>query len=344
MEHEPSRPDRREFLRVMTSAGALLCLAGPEALAAPPRRPAAPAAPAVPALDCRYGTFSVRHLPELRDWLAELDRRHALSSNATFRKYIAGFRFAPPKEMPEARSVILVSTRDRICSVRFHVNGAPRDVLIPSGYVMQGFSGGDIEDRVRHDVLGGRRGQLRQRLRLPLKTVAVRSGLAEYGRNNITFVEGFGSFHGLQGFWTDRELPDHWRPLRMMRQCRGCSICARACPTGAFSSRHFTIDAGRCLALYNELDDPFPAWLPARAHHTLIGCLRCQYTCPANRDHIRPVESLGEFTEEETRFLVSGRRDAKREKVITDRLPRYPVGYPHLARGARLALANGPVL
>ena len=27
-----------------------------------------------------------------------------------------------------------------------------------------------------------------------------------------------------------------------------------------------------------------------------------------------------------------------------DLLPRYPVGFPHFARAARLALANGPVL
>ncbi len=341
MEHEPSRPDRREFLRVMTSAGALLCLAGPEALAAEPRRRSA--APATPTFDYQYRTVSAHHVRELKDWFATLDRRHALGTNATFRKYISGFRFQPPAELPKARSLVILSIPQRLCSVRFHVNGATRDVLIPTGYVIQGIPGRIIEDRVRREVLGGR-GQLFARLRLPQKTLAVRSGLAEYGRNNITFIEGYGSFHELRGFWTDRELPDHWRPLRMMRLCRGCSICARACPTRAFSDRRFTIDAGRCLTLYNELDDPFPGWIPARAHHTLVGCLRCQYTCPANRDHIHAVEQLAEMSEADTRFLVSGQRDAGREKAITDRLPRYQVGFPHLARAARLALANGPVL
>jgi len=39
---------------------------------------------------------------------------------------------------------------------------------------------------------------------LPLKLLAVRSGLARYGRNNITYVTGMGSFHapnrGLHGY------------------------------------------------------------------------------------------------------------------------------------------------
>ncbi|MEE9378294.1 MAG: hypothetical protein V3V33_09695 [Candidatus Lokiarchaeia archaeon] len=39
--------------------------------------------------------------------------------------------------------------------------------------------------------------------RLPQKTLAVRSGLAEYGRNNITYIPGMGSFHRLTTLYSD---------------------------------------------------------------------------------------------------------------------------------------------
>ena len=334
------RPDRREFLRVMTSAGALFCLGGADALAAAPkRRPVASA----PEFTYQYRTLSARHVREVGDWYARLDRRRQLSTQPTYRKYIGNFRFHPPKELPGARSLVIIAIPQRICAVTFRVDGGQREVLIPTGYVDQGVPAQTIQDRVRRDVLGGR-GRLFVPLKLPQKILAVRSGLAEYGRNNITFVEGYGSFHELRGYWTDRDLPDHWRPLRLMRECKGCSICLKACPTRAFANREFVLDAGKCLTLYNELEDPFPAWIPSSAHHTLVGCLRCQYTCPGNRDHIHEVERLAEIPEAETRFLLSGMRDPKLEKAIMDRLPRYPVGFPHFARAARLALANGPVV
>jgi len=38
---------------------------------------------------------------------------------------------------------------------------------------------------------------------LPLKTLAVRSGLAKYGRNNITYIDGMGSFYRLVAYYTD---------------------------------------------------------------------------------------------------------------------------------------------
>jgi epoxyqueuosine reductase len=335
----PIRSDRREFLRIVASAGTLICLGAVDALAADPA-PARPAA--APGLDLRFRTVSARHVRELGEWFERLKREQRLSTNATYRRYIGGFRFAPPKEIPRARALVVAAVRQQLLAVTFHPDGGPRDVLIPTGYASQSYTGRDIRARLLRDALGGR--GLLQRGALPLKTLAVHSGLARYGRNNIAYVEDFGSFHELAGYWTDQDLPDHWQPLTTLRMCKGCSICVKACPTRAFSETNFTIDAGRCLTLYNEQELPFPAWIPLAAHHTLIGCLRCQYRCPANADFIHDVERIADLDREQTRFILSGRRDPKQEKAITDLMPRYQVGYAHFARAARLALANGPVL
>ena len=37
-----------------------------------------------------------------------------------------------------------------------------------------------------------------------MKLAAVRSGLAQYGRNNICYVEGMGSFFSFHAYLTDR--------------------------------------------------------------------------------------------------------------------------------------------
>ena len=38
---------------------------------------------------------------------------------------------------------------------------------------------------------------------LPMKLLAVRSGLAKYGKNNICYINGIGSFTRLEAFYTD---------------------------------------------------------------------------------------------------------------------------------------------
>ena len=61
---------------------------------------------------------------------------------------------------------------------------------------------------------------------LPLKRLAVQSGLALYGRNNITYVEGLGSSLSYIAFFTTL-LPKEisWRPVRRAFSCRHCRLC-----------------------------------------------------------------------------------------------------------------------
>ena len=50
--------------------------------------------------------------------------------------------------------------------------------------------------------------------------------------------------------------------------------------------------------------DPLPAWIPASAHNALVGCLRCQLTCPGNEERLGQTWDLGEVSEAETTALL----------------------------------------
>jgi epoxyqueuosine reductase len=144
---------------------------------------------------------------------------------------------------------------------------------------------------------------------LPKKLTAVRAGLATYGRNNITYVPGMGSFYRPVLLWSD--LPceeDQWQELRMMATCERCQACLRACPTGAIGADRFLLHAERCLTLYNEEPHhvPFPRWVDPSWHNCLVGCLYCQRACPENREVRKGIEAKEVFTEEETSLLLDG--------------------------------------
>jgi epoxyqueuosine reductase len=140
---------------------------------------------------------------------------------------------------------------------------------------------------------------------LPLKTLAVRSGLAEYGRNNICYVDGWGSHLQLVGAFTD--LPcgdDAWRRSKAMDLCDSCEECLHNCPTGAITGSRFLLRAEICLTFHNESTDDFPDWIEPDWHHCLIGCMRCQSVCPMNSDVEARYEDRLSFTEAETEQLI----------------------------------------
>jgi epoxyqueuosine reductase len=119
---------------------------------------------------------------------------------------------------------------------------------------------------------------------LPLKRIAVQSGLAEYGRNNITYIKGMGSCFSYTAFFTNLE-PDinTLKPVALAHECRHCTICQEKCPTQAIKADSFIIDNERCLSYLNETGEPFPAWVPISVHHSLYDCIICQLHCPMNR-------------------------------------------------------------
>jgi epoxyqueuosine reductase len=141
----------------------------------------------------------------------------------------------------------------------------------------------------------------------PVKLLAVRAGLAQYGRNNIVYVKGLGSFVRLDALCTDADLGAVEyvnKGSDLMSCCPPCRNCHHVCPTGCIPHDGTVIDASRCLTYLNENEGGWPSWLDPAAHRCLVGCMRCQEMCPANRYYLRKEEVMAEFDREETDILL----------------------------------------
>jgi epoxyqueuosine reductase len=118
------------------------------------------------------------------------------------------------------------------------------------------------------------------------KPVAVRSGIAFYGKNGCMLTRGYGSWILLAEIMTDLELePD----MPMRRDCGRCRICMDRCPTGAIAAP-YKVDARLCISyLTIEHKGPIPLELRGKMGNWIFGCDVCQDVCPYNQA-ARPMD------------------------------------------------------
>ena len=83
------------------------------------------------------------------------------------------------------------------------------------------------------------------------------------------------------------------------------------------------IDAGQCLSLYNEVAGTFPAWIPKDAHNALMGCMRCQEKCKANRDGLQRFVRLPEVLESETLAVLNGEFTEALSETLSTKLNKF---------------------
>gem|GEM_PF-551663 len=144
-----------------------------------------------------------------------------------------------------------------------------------------------------------------ERAILPMKLVAVRSGLGKYGKNNLCYVDGMGSYTRLEAFYTDYEFPiDTWCEKGLMKSCNSCSLCQHACPTQCIPQDRLLIHADHCLTYFNENEGDFPPSIPVQSHNALIGCMLCQIICPQNKKYFEINQDTITFTEEEIACIL----------------------------------------
>jgi epoxyqueuosine reductase len=247
-------------------------------------------------------------IPRLRELRDEIEGRHreGLFDEAVYETYLAHFGYDPPDGLPEPRSLIVVASPQPALRFTFVWKGRSFRLAVPPTY----FHGTD--DQAREALTGalGPAGYGVAPAPVPKKLLAVRSGLAAYGKNNVTYVPGLGSFYRIAAFYSDLPCPeDDWREPAMLERCRECDLCRRACPAGAIGEDRFLLHAERCITFHNEQppEVPFPAWLEPRWHdRCLVGCLRCQRSCPENEGVRGWVEEGEAFSAEETELLVAG--------------------------------------
>jgi epoxyqueuosine reductase len=265
---------------------------------------------------------SVRHLQDLQEEI-EGHRGRGLFDEEFYQEYLSWFEFKVPESLPGARSLIIIAAPSPQNQAIFKWNGESRALIIPPTYVRYKETTKMVEDYLR-EILSPD-GYNVSSARLPLKLLAVRSGLGQYGKNNICYVPGMGSFLQLVAVYSD--LPcqeDSWQDAQVMKRCQNCDACRLKCPTGAIPSDRFLLRAERCIPFHNEKqgDVPFPIWMDPSWHNCLIGCLHCQRVCPEDRDFLGWIEGKEEFSEEETSLLLEGVEIDKLPAATVEKLKR----------------------
>jgi epoxyqueuosine reductase len=336
---------RRDFLKGLAALGALPFLNGSGL--GKPGSWNEDVLEATPDLFYKARALSVGHFKELQNDIDSLRRGNKLSHNKTYRSYLDSKSFTVPPGFPEATSVLIVAVRAPMLRFDAFFRGRRHPIVISPQYFDDGVTLAGIEAAVRRDIVKNPSARLEPAKGVHLKLMAVRSGLGRYGRNNICYVEGMGTFLALFAFLTDAPgLEDSWQELAMLEACRECAICYGICPTNAIRREEFVIDAGRCITLYNEVNGVFPNWILPSMHNALMGCMKCQLGCPENERAGLATLRGEDIDEEETAKILEGRPDDRLLGTLSRKLRGFPPAsdpaqFPILTRNLRALLHPG---
>jgi len=256
----------------------------------------------------RLAVLSATELFESRRFITGL-RENGLLKSRVYRNYLAGL--VKPSLGLEAKfkSIIMLSIARPAHALTFECESGLFSCFIPPTYVGN--------NQLRSTLLKDLRNFMGwdfpkiSILRAPIKRLAVRSGLAVYGRNNITYSGEYGSYHQLLGFACEAELEPFCAGEQTenprLPACIRCSACIRRCPTEAIDQNRFLIHAEKCFTLFTET----PGCLPPVRNKLigemlcLVGCLSCQTVCPANRGRLKIEQAPVSFTAAETRHFLA---------------------------------------
>ncbi len=246
----------------------------------------------------------VDRIGDLRRELESLYRRSLIDPGLDEAYLRGSFDWTVAERDPALRSVIIVATPSPQARLVFHHHGRALPLRVGPIYADRV----DVLEAVKRMAAAvlGPAGYRTAPVVLPKKPLAVHTGLARYGRNNLVYVPGMGSFHRLTAFASDLPCPEgeSWHDLALLDRCRRCTACIRRCPTGAVTREREMVRAERCLSYFNERPPGFPGWIEPGWHHCLVGCMACQLPCPENLAFRGRAEDRGEFSEEETALLL----------------------------------------
>lgn len=234
---------------------------------------------------------SITHINELKSEILGLREKGKLNDKI-FNDYLQ-FDY---DELKEYKSMIIVAMKLPVVILEVEKNDVTREIMIPSAY----YSGGQVESFNKNMETLFRSNSINYKpVHLPCKLLVARTGLGAYGRNNISYIDGFGSYFRARVFLTDVDIrEDNWNKVRQSELCASCSVCIDGCPNDLISTDSYLIDAGKCITFHNEIEDDFPTWINPKWHNALIGCMKCQYDCPINIEYKRDMKVISRLTEE----------------------------------------------
>jgi epoxyqueuosine reductase len=272
----------------------------------------------------RCSIIPIRRLQELKQDMEAFKHSEELNG---FQNYIVDqlYLLDPPDAGFAIRSIIVCATPiPLIKKMAFDWKGKRVPLMIPAANM----DVHTVPERIEaylSKFLGTRGYHLQYEPRLPLKRLAVRSGLAVYGRNNISYIEGIGSSYMLTAYLSDVPCTEEvWYAVRKIDACNSCRACQNHCPTGAITAERFLLDNEQCLTYFNEGsgEQDFPEWIDPSWHNCIYGCLQCQIVCPQNKHHLDGDIEILVFSKEETRLILGGQPFECWPKELADKIRR----------------------
>jgi epoxyqueuosine reductase len=249
---------------------------------------------------CQVKIIASGHIQDLQTEI-ETQYRRGLFDEEFYTEELTGFDFKIADSLSGSKSLFIVAVPQPQVRVTFSRRDKSYRGIIPPTYSYE--TDRIVQGVLEHHLIPS--GFHVQKAKLPWKLLAVRSGLARYGKNNITYVDGLGSYHRLAAFISDiPAAEDHWQEPQLLERCENCKACMKACPTGAIAADRFLLHGERCLTFHNERRGEYPQWIKPSWHNCLVGCLYCQKACPVNKDAGKAVAEGPVFSEEETDFIL----------------------------------------
>ncbi|MCL5073633.1 MAG: hypothetical protein M1308_22470 [Actinobacteria bacterium] len=256
-------------------------------------------------ISCKAAIFSIVHINEVQDDIEYFLSKGFIDKNFYKDELELYFKFDWEKVYEKAKSVLIISIPSLASCVYFNIKRKKLKTVIPPHYIYQ-----KAEEKVKNilnkNLPSGNYIDIRNML--PLKLLAVKSGIGKYGKNNICYIEGMGSHLRLMGFYLNIQTKvDCWNDICMLERCKTCTNCIKICPTKCISKDRFLIRAEKCLTYFNESEKSFPSWIKKEWHNALVGCMKCQEVCPENKNFTGKSEIDFHFDEIETTKILKNK-------------------------------------
>lgn len=250
----------------------------------------------------RGAVLPIDHVTQLKQEIEERLSQKEIDAGL-YERYLTYFKFDVAATLPGARSIVITAAPQPQRRATFHFNGQTYLGIIPPTYYHD--TDNPIKEILESTLTSS--GYQLHPTPLPLKLLATRGGIAEYGKNNIAYVEGMGSSLRFKAFLSDMPpSTSDWLEPRVIKECDSCKACLKACPSRAIVPDRFLIHAERCITFLNESTDEFPEWIEPAWHNSLIGCMKCQLVCPANKRFAKWVKQGEDFSAAETDLILNG--------------------------------------
>lgn len=134
------------------------------------------------------------------------------------------------------------------------------------------------------------------------RELAKKSGIGYYGKNSSIINDDYGSFIFIGYILTDLDIE---KDSPVSEKCGDCTLCLRACPTGALEDA-YRLNPKKCISYLTQTKENIPSNYRDKMGIKIYGCDTCQNVCPKNKgikkslnDDFIPKENHGYISIEE---------------------------------------------